>query len=582
MHIDISTIAVLVVITHLIQVVVFVHQYKTVKVYDGIGWWLLWSCFLSVGMTIFSIRTGRFDHPALIAVQNLLIISGTIFIYVGIMKFLEQKVNVKWAVGIFISFLLPFLYFLIIEDNIKARSFMISVSISFIAFFTAFNFIKYRIKSISSSIIFLAVSIIFHGLIFAYIALSTLNVNPDFVLILPNHLGALQLLDGLIIGLLWTFGFVMMVNQRLNSEMKESKEHFEQIFNTSPDAAIITNLNDGTIIDLNDAYTRITGFNKSDCIGKSTFDINIWKDIKDRNEVVKSLKEKGYCENYEAQFIRKDGTEITGLMSAKIIDLQMTPHIISISRDITERKKADRKISEQNEMLKRINSEKDKFFSIIAHDLRSPFSLFLGLTEIMSKDIKNMKIEDIQEYVNHLNKSANNLYRLLTNLLEWSKMQRGLTAFNPEILNVTKIMRETLDVYLDIVDQKGIKINSSIPNNLIAFCDKQMLETILRNLMSNAIKFTSKGGSIEVTGRNIKTKLEITIRDTGIGMSEDILKNIFRIDNLKSRKGTENEPSTGLGLLLCKEFVKKNNGEIFAQSEEGKGSMFKVILEIKG
>lgn len=580
MEFDIRTIAILVVITHFIQVVVFTIQYKTNKGYNGIGWWLLWSCFLAFGMTLFISRIGEKSNPFIITAQNILIISSTLFVYIGIMEFLGKKVNKKFIWIYSTLFLASFFYFLFIDNNIKYRSFFINLALSVIAFYTAFNLYKHKIKSFSTSANFLVFTFLAHALIFLFISYQVLFYVSDFVLYLPYYLGGLQLLDAIVIGLLWTFGFVMMLNQRLSSEMKESKEHFEQIFNTSPDAAIITNIEDGTVINLNDAYTKITGFSRDETIGKSTFDIHIWKDINDRNEVVKQLKTNGYCDNYEAKFIKKDGTEITGLMSAKIIDLQNVPHIISISRDITERKKTEQKITEQNEMLTRVNSEKDKYFSIIAHDLRSPFSLFLGLTELMSKDLYNMNIEEIKDYINHLNRSANNLYRLLTNLLEWSKIQRGLTAFNPELLNISKIIKEILDVYIDNADQKEIKISTIIPNNLVAFADKPMFETILRNLISNAIKFTPKGGSIDVTAKNIHTNIEITIKDNGIGMNNELLQNIFRINSQTNRKGTENEPSTGLGLLICKEFIAKNNGTLTIKSEENKGSEFTVVLGI--
>ncbi len=585
MNIDIGTIAILVVITHIIQIAVFTHQYRTNKTYKGIGWWLAWSCFLAAGISIFVMRS-VVDLPKIFAVfQNVLIVSGTLFIYIGFMKFLGRKENKLTLLLIFGFFIVPFLYFLFIEDAIRFRSGIINAALAFIAFFTVISFYKYKTKPISSSANFISTVFVIHGVVFAYIGIEAFFIKESYVLFLPAYLGLLQLFDALIVGLLWTFGLVMMVNQRLNYEMKEAMEHFEQIFNTSPDAAIITTLNEGIVTDLNEGYTKITGYKKEETIGKSTLDLNIWKDNKDRDAVVKNLKEKGYCDNYEAAFVKKDGKEITGLMSAKIIEFHGEPRIISISRDITERKMIEQKVNEQNEELKRINIEKDRFFSIIAHDLRSPFHGLMGLTELMAKEMNTFTNEEIQDIASKLNQSANNLYRLLNNLLEWSRMQRGLTKFNPVDIDLKIAIDEVINLFRELAISKGVELIDKCPYNFNIIADSSMLEAILRNLISNSIKFTNEGDKIIVSAEKTKSAVIISVKDTGIGMTKEILNNLFKIDKITARSGTNDEPGTGLGLLLCKEFVEEHYGEIQVKSEEGLGSEFKVILrqsEVKG
>jgi signal transduction histidine kinase len=248
--------------------------------------------------------------------------------------------------------------------------------------------------------------------------------------------------------------------------------------------------------------------------------------------------------------------------------------------DISELKRAESEIKLKNEQLERLNAEKDKFFSIIAHDLRGPFAGFLGFTEILKTDIHSMSKDELQDTANRMFSSASSLFRLLTNLLEWSIAQRGLTEFIPEVLSLKEIADDSFKLFTDVAKNKGIVLKEKIPGDIFVVADKLMLNTIIRNFVSNSVKFTETGGRILITTRIIDDKVEISIADTGIGMDEKMLNDLFRIDVKSGRKGTNDEPSTGLGLILCKEFVEKHNGKITVQSEVGKGSMFTFSLPL--
>jgi len=247
--------------------------------------------------------------------------------------------------------------------------------------------------------------------------------------------------------------------------------------------------------------------------------------------------------------------------------------------DITEQMQAKAEIEHQNEELQKINAEKDKFFSIIAHDLRSPFQGFLGLTQVMAEELPSLSMAEIQKIAIRMSKSASNIYRLLNNLLEWSQIQQGAILFNPEVIQLKIVVGESIDVILESAKSKEIEIEIDIPEGVLVFADVKMLQTILRNLISNALKFTPRGGKIYLTAKISNNKsIEISIRDTGIGMSQILLNNLFRLDVQTSRQGTDDEPSTGLGLLLCKEFVEKHSGKLWVESEEGNGSKFYFTL----
>jgi len=243
--------------------------------------------------------------------------------------------------------------------------------------------------------------------------------------------------------------------------------------------------------------------------------------------------------------------------------------------NITNRIRIENELLDKNEQLVKVNAEKDKFFSIIAHDLRSPFSSFLGITHMFVENLPSMEKADLQEMAVSMEKSASSLYGLLENLLEWAKMQRGLVPFNPVVVSLFSSVSKSMEMLMESIKNKEIEITYDIPVDIRVVADTNMLQTVIRNLVSNAVKFTPRSGKIslsaKVSGNNF---VEISVKDSGIGMSPAILNNLFQLNTQINRKGTDGEPSSGLGLLLCKEFIEKHGGKMWVESEEGKGSTF--------
>jgi signal transduction histidine kinase/ligand-binding sensor protein len=243
--------------------------------------------------------------------------------------------------------------------------------------------------------------------------------------------------------------------------------------------------------------------------------------------------------------------------------------------DITERVEYEVEIKLKNEELHNIVAEKDKFYSIIAHDLRSPFNSFLGYTELMVEELDNMSLKQIQAIAVDMKKTAKNLYNLLENLLQWARIQQGNFGFEPEIFLLKPKIEESINLIIELANKKEVEIINLIPDKLPVYADSNMLKSITRNLVANAVKFTSKRGTITINARKHENNgVEISVADTGIGINQKMLGKLFRIDEKISRKGTEGEPSTGLGLIICKDFVEKHGGNIWVESEEGKGSTF--------
>jgi signal transduction histidine kinase/ActR/RegA family two-component response regulator len=248
---------------------------------------------------------------------------------------------------------------------------------------------------------------------------------------------------------------------------------------------------------------------------------------------------------------------------------------VFMHENITVRKKAEEEINQKNEELRILNAEKDKFFSIIAHDLRSPFNTFLGFTRLLVEELPSLTLEEIQKVALHMKNSANRLYSLLENLLEWSQMKRGMLSCQPESFNFMNETLLILESVRDTAKNKMIAIGLDFPEDLIVVADKNMFESLMRNLLFNAIKFTPKDGSVSIAANPISgTFVEISISDTGIGMNKELLDRLFTLGQDIYRKGTDEEPSSGLGLIICKDFVEKHGGKIWVESEEGKGSKF--------
>jgi PAS domain S-box-containing protein len=281
--------------------------------------------------------------------------------------------------------------------------------------------------------------------------------------------------------------------------------------------------------------------------------------------------------NWEESLVDGNGDK-KWLLSSKLPMLNKNGEItglIGIGRDITDRKHAEEEIKLKNEELKKANGEKDKFFSIIAHDLRSPFNGFLGLTQMMAEDLPTLSMTEIRDISLMLKKSATNLFRLLENLLEWAKVQQGLIPFNPQPGNIHIIMNEILELIGDSSKAKGIGISCNIDADIEVIADINMFQTVIRNLVSNATKFTNRGGMISLAARLIRNNfVEISVTDNGIGMSSETVDGLFRLDVNTSSKGTEGESSTGLGLIICKEFIEKHGGTLWVTSEVGEGSTF--------
>lgn len=243
-----------------------------------------------------------------------------------------------------------------------------------------------------------------------------------------------------------------------------------------------------------------------------------------------------------------------------------------------ELKKSRDIIQEQNLILNQLNATKDKFFSIIAHDLKNPISNFRDMTKVLVENYAILSEDDIQEYLYMLNNSSDTLFALLENLLEWSRSQRGIIAFDPVKLDFSYLAANVVSLIGPLANSKGILLTNEVADGVIFDADVNMINTVLRNLISNAVKFTPENGKITIRALPHEQYTEINVIDTGIGISQENIKRLFNISENYSTLGTSNEKGTGIGLILCKEFIEKHNGKIWVESEFGKGTKFAFII----
>lgn len=449
MQLDVRTLLFSLAVSFILQSVIFYLLSLSIKRYDGVKNWTLGGICFSLGFTTILLRSNSNVQGLLVMLSNIFLVGGLILFYTGSQHFLNLKRKNKYLYWSFAAYLLVIAYFTFIKDQLNTR--IVIFSIGSIPFFliNGIIFLRHEMNSIKSSSLLLASLFFIHAFLYAVRgAYYTVNQNIDSMF----SGGTMQMLTFLVpltFGLLWTYGFLLAVNQRLNGELAKKSNDLEKI-----------------------------------------------------------------------------------------------------------------------------NAEKDKFFSIIGHDLRDPLSSVIGLSELMSDKNQQFSSEELIEMAASIHHSALSTNGLLEDLLEWSGSHKGSKSFSPVRIIFGKEMGGCITNLEASAQAKKITFKNTIPSDLEVNADLRMLQSIVRNLVVNATKFTPEGGQVQLSVKSLDGKLQFSVSDNGIGMNKKLLDSLFKIGIKNNRKGTNGEASSGLGLILCRDFVEKHGGEIWAQSEEGKGSTF--------
>jgi len=368
------------------------------------------------------------------------------------------------------------------------------------------------------------------------------------------------------------FGRDITDRKKAEEEILKSEKLYRTLIESADDGIILLDKDFKRLI-ANASYYKIFGFNPENELDVTGFQFVHPDDIDIVNNVKIEIIEKGSSFS-DFRIVQRSGKVVDlSVKSVAIFDEKGEPdRVLAILRDVTESKNKERE-------LLRLNATKDKFFGIIAHDLRSPFHGYLGLTEAILSDLYDLSISDLSRMMSQLHESAGNLYKLLNNLLDWSRLQQGVLEIKKVNIPFKTILDEILNLFDQNMTQKNLKLTTEIENKLVLFSDENMLHTILRNLVGNAIKFTPKGGALKISAKEIEGELiEVAIEDSGIGMSEATINKLFKIEEKFQENGTEGEVGSWLGLLICKEMVTHLGGKIWIKSELNKGSVFYFTL----
>lgn len=599
MKIDINTLAIISSIMNLLQFTALFVQWRLEKNRHGLGWWTLGIASSGLGYAFLYLRAFPQLTSIAIMANNLLFISSQVFIYIGFLRFFNRRERRAPLILFLVVFTLADIYFTSINDNFVMRRAVLYLSGAGLMFIAARAILRFRSDAVrGASSLLVAVSLIFGSVMILSTLFEFLN-PPGEGLLSASASQVMALLGGLIGSTLNTFGYILLVNQRLEAERRQASENQELIFNTTPDAVVITRLSDGLIVEINDSFTYLTGFTHVDVFGKSSLEIHLLQNPDDRALVTATLAEKGVCDNLEIIFQRKDGSPFAGLLSARVFSLQGVAHIISVTRDITERQRVEaelvaahaeleqrvfertRDLQMANAALEKASRSKDDFLAIISHELRTPLTGILGLAQVLQYSTYGEMNPKQTTAVQNIEKSGQLLLELINEILDFSKLQSGQLTLQLAPCSLAAVCTASLEMVNHLAEKKKQDLRFSIqPEKIMLNADERRVRQILINLLSNAVKFTPEAGRIElvVTGIPQAGQVRITITDTGIGIREEDLQRLFlpfqQLDTRLSRMYN----GTGLGLSLVKNLAELHGGSVEVASIFGQGSRFMVSL----
>lgn len=368
-----------------------------------------------------------------------------------------------------------------------------------------------------------------------------------------------------------------------NTKRRKGYFHYQkEILNTISEPASFIDKNYRYVF-VNSAFNDFYSVKTRNIVGKTAD--NLWG-TENFEKKIKPLLDK--CLDGEEVFIQFEG-EIPN-NGYKILKMNFYPHwkspkrvdgVISTSTDITEQKKAENALIKSERRLKKLNATKDKLFSIIGHDLKGPLNNILGFSELIDQGYDNFSDEEIQKYNKLIFESSKTLSGLLDSLLTWSRSQRNKIEVSRQSFPVFAVVQNCFNLLEHNAEKKNIAISNTISEDILAYADTEMTTTVIRNLISNAIKFTNPKGKVTASANKENDLIIIKIEDTGVGIPPDKIETLFEPDQTHVSLGTDGEKGTGLGLIICKDFAEKNNGKLWAESELNKGSVFYLSLPAK-
>ncbi|MBN1253116.1 MAG: PAS domain S-box protein [Bacteroidales bacterium] len=366
--------------------------------------------------------------------------------------------------------------------------------------------------------------------------------------------------------------------KKIESALAESEEKYKAAFKTSPDSVNINRISDGLYFEVNEGFTRLTGYSEEDVKNKTSYEINIWYNNNERKKLIEALKKSGFINNLEAKFRRKDGTLTTALMSARVISINNEKYILSVTKDIQKLKDYEKELIVAKEKAELSDKLKTAFLANMSHEIRTPMNGILGFSGLLSRE--GLSEEKRVQYTDIIQSNSEQLLTIIDDILDISKIEAGQIDLYESEFDLNKLIKALYNLFLPQVKQKGISFIKNIAeSDIVIKADETKLKQIITNLLNNAIKFTHKG-FIEIGFKAKDYFIEFYVKDTGIGISKDQQSVIFERFRQLDLTSSRRYGGTGLGLSITKAFVKKMGGEIWLDSEIEKGSTFYFSIPI--
>jgi PAS domain S-box-containing protein len=366
--------------------------------------------------------------------------------------------------------------------------------------------------------------------------------------------------------------------------LAESEKKYRTLFEMMAQGVVFQNI-EGEIESANPSACRILGIT-NDLIVDGPSDNKYWRTIREDGNEFSSIDHPAFVALRTGKPIYDVIMGICNPFDGKIrwLVVNTIPQfnanenkpfgVFTTFTDISERKQTEEILKKSEMELRKLNATKDKFFSIVAHDLKSPFQGLLGASNFLHENLDELDNKDIKKFMKNISDATKNIYNLIEQLLDWSRLQSGHFDFKPEKLDLLHNLLYVINLVGQTAIAKKIKIKHTIESSIMVFTDERMLNSVLQNLISNAIKFTKPEGSITISTIPDDNFVVVSVKDTGVGIKEDALESIFKIDANRSTRGTQGEEGTGLGLILCKEMIQRWGGNIWVESKINKGSSF--------
>ncbi|MDP2301390.1 MAG: PAS domain S-box protein [Ignavibacteria bacterium] len=369
----------------------------------------------------------------------------------------------------------------------------------------------------------------------------------------------------------------ILKRKKAEEELQQSEKRYRELFEQSVDIICTLDFN-GVFKSISPAVTNILGYAPEELIGKKLDSILVEDSLKlTEYEKQKALVSPNEISDYEIEIITKSGETKTIEVKTKFRFSGSKPfEILAVARDITERKQFENNLQKISIELKESNAAKDKFLSILSHDLKGPFNGFLGITSIIADEAESLSLDELKQMSSELHKSLLGQYKLLEDLLEWSTLQTGRISFQPTLINVKSDITEIINLFLPNISAKNMDVLNQIVTEVTVHADKHLFNTLFRNLLSNALKFSKDNGKIIFQTSINDESVRISVKDNGVGIKEENIQKLFQFNNNITTLGTRGEKGTGFGLILCKDIMEKHGGTIEVESVEGEGTTFYI------